>query len=206
MIKSLIKDPFYLLFHPFDGFNEIKWGKRFSVRISLCILLAWFAVTVFKRQATAFPFNPNRLDDLNILLILASTIGVFILWVVSNWSLCTLMDGEGSVKEIWVASSYALLPYILVTAFVTVISNFLSLELEMLVDFMQYIGVLWSGMILFVGIYTIHQYQFKGTILTIAFTVVGMLLITFLGSLVFTLFQQVYAFLYTIYTEISLRL
>lgn len=200
------KYPFYILLHPFDGYNELKCNKKWSVKVSVAILVLWFAVRIFKRQYMAFPFNPNHPDDLNIFLVLSTTIGIFILWVISNWAICTLMDGEGTPKEIWVSSAYALLPYIIITAFATIISRFMTLEIAIFLHYLQNLGVLWSVLLMFSAMHTIHQYKINVTLITMGLTIVGMLIVTFLGSLIFSLFQQVFIFIYTIYNEIALRL
>ena len=56
------------------------------------------------------------------------------------------------------------------------------------------------------GMKACHQYTFTKTIVCIILTVIGMLLILFLLVLLMSLFQQVWLFFYTIYTEILYRI
>ena len=63
---------------------------------------------------TGFIFNAGtRLEDLNVLYLLAQSVGLFFLFCVINWALCTLFDGKGRLKGIWIAVTYALMPMVL---------------------------------------------------------------------------------------------
>jgi hypothetical protein len=52
----------------------------------------------------------------------------------------------------------------------------------------------------------VHQYSFSKTLGSIIMTLIAMLLILFLAILLLSLFQQVYVFGYSIYTEIAYRI
>ncbi len=59
--------------------------------------------------------------------------------------------------------------------------------------------------LLFVGSMTIHQYSAGKTVLTMFLSVIVMLIIVFLGTLVFSMMQQIYTFLVNVYREIIFR-
>ena len=41
------KQCFYTIFHPFNGFDQVKWEKKGSPKFCLLILLAFFLTSVF---------------------------------------------------------------------------------------------------------------------------------------------------------------
>ena len=59
----------------------------------------------------------------NVVPYITSTIVLFAAWVVGNWSVCTLLDGEGTMRNICVYSAYALVPYIAQTFICVVLSR-----------------------------------------------------------------------------------
>ena len=64
----------------------------------------------------------------------------------------------------------------------------------------------WSIVLMISAMKAVHQYSLTKTIVSIVLTLVAMLLILFLAILLLSLFQQVYVFVYTVYTEISYRI
>lgn len=198
--------PFRVMFHPFDGYERLKYKNTGSRYSTFVILAIWLLVTIGERQLTHFRFNTNNLNDLNIFYILLGTVVVFLLFCLANWSVCTLLDGEGKLEHIWIGTGYALLPYVLSLVFVTLGSHFLTLEESVFLSWIVYVGIIWSAFLLVVGLMQIHQYSFTKTLTSILVTLLGIAFMIFLGFLVITLFQQVIAFIFTIYDELMFRL
>lgn len=205
MLLEYIKYPFHVIMHPFDGFWDIKYDNKGKVRIALGILLLFVITTIIKRQFAGFVVNFNRLDQLNSFDELKFIVLPFFLWCVANWSLTTLMDGEGKFREIVIATGYSLLPMIIIYLPTTIISNFITWEESPFYFFFDSIASFWFLWLMFIGTMTIHQYSIKKTILTIGLTLVVMGVIVFLGLLFFSLIQQILSFILTIYQEITFR-
>ena len=197
---------FYTMFHPFQGFELIKLKKKGSVKLSFAILAIWFLSVILARQLTGFIFNPFRVDKLNILSLIPGTIILFMVWVISNWGFCTLLDGEGTFKEIWIVSAYALVPYIIFTLAQIFLSNFITLEGGVFLNWIFQLGRCWSVIMIIVALHEVHQYTFKKTFASIILTILGMCIIAFLTLLTFSLYNQVVVFFRTVYNEIIYRL
>ena len=91
--KSL-KFAFYCLSHPLDGFWDLTHEKRGTYAAANTILILTLIIRVMKLRYTSFLFLEVYWEDLNIFLYLASVIFPLALWVVGNWGLTTLFDGE----------------------------------------------------------------------------------------------------------------
>lgn len=197
--------PLYTLLHPSDGFDQFKSRKIYSLRLSILIVLAWFFLQTGAFFYTGYSFNLNRALDYQFWLTLFFSAGLFVLFVTANWSVCTLMNGKGSLKEIIAVCAYALLPYLFSTFLNILLSNILTEEEAAIMSLVGVIGVLWSGILLIVGLQSIHQYSFIGTIGSILLTLVGMAIICFLAMLFFALLQQAVNFIRSLIMELSLR-
>ena len=196
----------HVVFHPVEGFEDLRWKKQGSMKIALVIVFLLFVVMVADRQLTGFQFNTAYVKVFNVIPLLVQSVVYFFTWVLGNWALCTLFDGEGTLKKICIYSAYALVPYIFCSALSIFISNFIVQEERIWMTAIYYLGLIWSVVLMIQAMKAVHQYSFPKTIVSMIFTLVAMLLILFLAILLLSLFQQLYVFGYSIYTEISYRI
>ena len=196
---------FHLIFHPFDGYWDLKHEKRGSVRAAL-VYIALTVVTFFYQAiGEAYLANPQG-SYTTILIQLLGVVVPLALWVVGNWCLTTLFDGEGSMKDIFVATSYSLLPLILIITPATLATNILTVTELNIVDLLVSFSFIWMGLLLFCGMMVTHDYTVPKSILTCAFTIVAMVFIMFVGILFSTLLSQIVSFVSNIILEINYRI
>lgn len=197
----------YTLFHPFKGFWELKYERKGKVWFALLLLFILCFLYVLKRRYTGFIFNPvvdvseiSTIDEIKFILI------PFFLWCIANWSLTTLMDGEGKFKEIVMATAYAMVPIALVQLPLILLSNMITIQEGSFYRLLESAAFVWFFGLLFVGMLTVHQYTVTKTIATMILTLIVIGIIVFLGLLFFSLSQQMLSFGTTIYKEIVFRL
>jgi len=200
------KYAFYCIFHPAEGFYQLKYGGRGTVSAATIILALVVGAVVFSRQYTGFIFNPVDLTRLSLPLEMGSVVVPFLLWSGVNWALTTLMEGKGTFKDIYIATAFALLPLVLFTVPLTILSNYITAEEGTFYYFFMVVGVLWStALVVFGAVMTTHEYRFGKTIWTCIFTIAGMAFSMFLGFLFINLSEQVYNFVHGIITELMYR-
>ncbi|CCV65411.1 hypothetical protein BN85303900 [Paracholeplasma brassicae] len=197
--------PGYLLFHPFDGFDDFKRYKKakMSVAISLMILYAFLRIYTYQYEGFLInERNPLLLNSLEEVFSVALLIGLF---TIGNWSVTTLMSGKGNFKEIFMVTGYALFPLVIIGFPAVFISNYLTLEEMAFYNLAMGIAYISTGWMLFMGMLNIHNYGLAKTIGAFSATFVSMIVMMFLGLLFFDLIQQFISFVASIYEEISLR-
>ena len=197
---------FYTMIHPVNGFDQIKWEKKGSMIACIGILLVFFLTNVFEQVLTGFIFNTNNPDRISVPSILLITMGGFAIVYIANWAAGSLMFSEGENRDIFITLCYTLVPYIIARLLIILLSNFANAELSAFLNAILVIGYLWSGMILLVGMYYIHQFTFGSLLLNLLLTVIGVAIILFLLLLGYSLVQQIITFVVTIYNEIVFRL
>ena len=203
---GIIRNPFYTLLHPFNGFWEMKYERKGRLSVAFGIVALLVVAMIVKRQLSGFVINFNNPDQLSTLNELKFILLPFLLWCIANWSLTTLMDGEGKFTEIMIATVYSLLPLVLIYFPQVLYSNVITADESSFYYLLDTIAMIWFIWLLFTGTMTVHQYSAGKTIVTMLLTLVMMGIIIFLGVLFFSMLQQMVNFASSIYREITFRL
>ena len=196
---------FHLILHPFDGFWDLKHEKRGSVRAGTTYLLITIATIYYQSIGAGYVTNPQG----NYISVWGAVMNVcipLILWILGNWCITTLFDGEGSIKDVYIASTYSLLPLILTTIPATIASNFVLASEVKMITLVTTIGFVWLGLLLFFGMMVTHDYTIGKNVATTIATLVGMICIMFIVILFSTLLGKLVGFVTNIVTEIQYRL
>lgn len=200
------KNPFLMITHPVETMEDLKFKKNGSVFFATLLLIAYTVSAIIKQVGTGFIYSTMRIKDFNVLIVLCTSGVLVLLFVVANWALCTLLNGEGRMVDIYIMTCYNLIPLIAFNLLSTFLSRFLiSSEFT----FVSIVGVLcqmWFYVLMFYGAMTIHNYKFWGTLLNLLASLVAMAVIFFLIFLFTVLMQQLYIFILTLYTECRMRL
>ncbi len=195
----------HVIFHPFDGFWDLKHEKRGTVAAANVLLLLTILSWVFHRQYLAFTFNTLQVRELNILREASSIFIPIVLWCMCNWALTTLMEGKGTFKDIYIATCYALTPLILVLVPMTLVSNFLTQPEGTFISLALSIAVVWMIGLIYAGTMITHDYSGGKTLVTSVSTIAGIAIVLFILLLFTSLVNQVIGFVYKIYLELAFR-
>ncbi|MBE6717655.1 MAG: hypothetical protein E7574_00165 [Ruminococcaceae bacterium] len=195
----------HLIFHPFDGFWDLKHEKRGSMRSALFYVAFAIATFTYQSAGSAYVFNPKG-TSVSILTQIISVVVPLVLWVVANWCLTTLFEGEGTLKDVFIATSYALAPIPLLIIPATICTNFLTSTEAAIVTLLESFAFVWVGLLIFIGTMVTHDYSLGKNIITCLGIIVGMVFIMFLALLFTTMLTNVIGFITAIVTEVTLRM
>ena len=205
LINDLIKEPFYILFHPIKGFYEFKAENLKKNYVAVFYLLLMIATRILEFNGKGFLVNPNNPNDFNALRIMLLVLVPVFLITVGNWSITSLFDGKGKLNEIFTVICYSFFPYVVIMLPNILYSNFLIISEVGFFNAFSMIAVFGMCFMLFFGLLGIHEYGLLKTIVTIIFTVIAIGVIIFISFLFLTLFQNVYSFVYSFYDEFRSR-
>lgn len=201
-----LKHAFSVMFHPIEGWDELMYHKEGKVSTANIIAVMVFFVLVMRRQLTGFIFNSDvKLSNLNIWFILTQSIILLLLFSIVNWAVCTLFDGKGRLKDIWITTNYSMIPFVISNIVYIILSNYMKMDEKIFLVWILYIGIIWTALLLIKGLESIHQYSIPSTLLSIVITIIGILIIIFLCVLLLSLTQQFIGFIVTVIKEIMIR-
>ena len=202
-----LKYAFHVSTHPLDGFWDLKHEKRGRMYIAIFFLVMFVITSILDKQFNGYTFNEFAVfpEDINVIGTFVTVALVVLIWVMANWGLTTLFDGEGSMRDILIYTGYSMLPVVLSQIALLLFTNILTTNEATIVSLITYIGIGWTAILLYMGTMTTHQYSGGKTFLTLVAIAVGMAVIVFRGMMFFYLVQEIWNFVYTIYRELELR-
>ena len=206
--SSLYKDykySNYVIFHPFDGFWDINHEKKGNVKSATLILCLFTVLFALRAQFSGYIVTKTISAEVNALFSCAMILMPLCFWIIANWCFTTLMDGKGSLKDIYIFTCYSLKPYVLLALPLLIMSHVLTSNEAMFYYLLNSVGLIWIIGLLFFGMITVHDYSLAKGIVTAVLSIVGICVIIFLLLLMVSVVQNILDFILNIYKEISLR-
>lgn len=204
--NEFITYPLYILSHPIKGFDDFKREKKGKLWVAFVFMAFLIFLNILEYQYTGFIINPkNDITQLNSFREILYVVAIIVIITVANWSITTLFDGKGKMKEIFMMICYSLFPLCWAKLLGLFASNFLTQNEAALYSLINGLGIFLMCYMGFFGFISIHEYGLLKCIVTLIATAIAILVICFIGILAFDLFQKMAGFIYTLYQEISLR-
>ncbi|MCC3374006.1 YIP1 family protein [Cohnella sp. REN36] len=192
----------YILIHPYNGFYRLK-EARVSPWVTLSILAAVILVKLLGIYETGFLFHPVDTSQINVWSSLALFAVPWATWIIANYLVCSIKDGEGKFREVVQGSTFALVPYLAFSVPILILSHIVTLEERVLVDSLSSLMYLWLAAMFLVMTQVIHNFDFLETIKNSAITLFTIGIIWLFGFIVFGLSYNLYDFFYQLYKEVS---
>ena len=187
--------------HPFEAFKDIKYKGKGSVILAAVFTLLYFAATVLAATNSNFRYTSFDADTFNSVLVLVKTVGLVLLWTVSNWAVCILMGGLGRFKEEFIVTAYSTLPVTVYRLISLPLSFMLTSESSTLLSGLNSVAVVLCGIILLVGLMIIHDYTLPRVLSTGAISILFMILIVFVLFMIGILLSQFWGFGVSVFME-----
>ncbi len=196
----------YVIFHPFDGYYEIKFRNKGDAFIATLFLLINGILAVVSAQYSGFIINTLNTKNMNSILIMFYSVLPYLIFVVGNYSTTTLFEGKGTMREIYIVIGYALLPFIICQVIAIIFSQFITMDEVPIYHLIVSVGAAWFAFLAFAGLIVIHDYGFLKNVATLLCTVLAVAIILFLSLLAYSLIQEVLAFIQLFTTEAVVRI
>ncbi|NIK77126.1 DNA-binding beta-propeller fold protein YncE [Paenibacillus castaneae] len=195
---------FRMLRHPFDGYYELENGRA-SVLSATLLLIFIVAIRIYEVFGTNFIFSGVDPLKVNIIGEALKILIPFFAWVLCNYLVSIINDGEGKFKDIYKGTVYALSPYIIFSLPITIMSKGLTLLESVVYDYSRQFIILWCVFLMFTMVKEIHGYEIKETFKNVAITISSMIIMALIAFIFFGLSNQVWDFVRSIAEEVKYR-
>lgn len=205
-VKSLpvLKDLIYALKtprHPMDNYYEIRKYRQGSVLSATVIYALFFLDFMAFKTLKGFIYQNVKVEDMDIGSIVLGFFILLGLFIICNYLVTSINDGDGTFKQIYMIPAYGLMPAMISLLIVTVVSYVLTYNEAFLLTIVLIIGITWSVITIFLGLQTVHDYTFGETVKSILLTVVFMVIVAVIGIIISIMWDSLYSFLASVGKE-----
>ena len=192
-------------FHPIRGFRELKSGAA-AVPAATVILAVLCFVYVLFRQGTGFVFNtttggfdPARFE---LVRVVPTILVPLALWCVVSWALTTILQGKGSLDQVYVATVFSTVPVLLAMVVLIPLSHVLVREEAGFYHGVLSLAFAWSGFLLLTSTMMTHDYdRLFRSILIILLILAGIGVTVFVVLVLFSVGNTMVRFTAGVYRE-----
>ena len=188
-----------------DSYYALRRESKGSV-LSATVLYAVFAVVnVSSAFVTGFLFSTVDPTTFSLGMNLVTLFAPLFLWVLANYLVSSISDGEGRLRDVYTGTVYALAPLIIFLLPLSLVTRALTLNERFVWDFGMNILLAWSGLNLFLMVKEVHGYRVGETVRTILVTLFAMAIFALAAFVLYILVDQVRDFVYSIVQEVRIR-
>lgn len=207
--KSFVSDVAYagyFMKKPSDGAYGIAAEGRDNWLASTFLLVIFIAEFVIGKYTCGFLAKTVMEGRYEIM----SDIGTIIIGIIAltacTYLVCTINEGEGTVKKIYTFFCYSLMPYIVFMPIAYILSHVLTNNEIFLTTMVSILTYGWIAVIAVIGLKEVNNFTMGQTFKVIFLTAFAALILALLIFIIYVLWAQVFEFIYALFGEGVYRL
>lgn len=196
----------YFMRHPSDGSYGIAREGRASFSAPSIILVVFIAEYVINKYLCGFLQKTIREGRYELVSDIGTIIVVIVGVTLCNYLVCTINEGEGTVKKIYTYFCYSLMPYVFLTPVSFVLSHVVTNNEAFLITLVQVVMYGWVIVLMILAIQGVNNYTAQETFKIICLSIFTILIVALLIFIIYVLWAQVFEFISAIIGEVVYRL
>lgn len=186
--------------HPAETLFQLKYEDQGTLWQGLVLIGAALVLHVANLAFTNFDFSPLVRGQTNMLVTAAQFLLPLATWIVANYLVGDLYEGEANLAEIITGSAYALMPFIVLQLPFALLTHALA-PTDGLFTFLLLGEKVWVLYLFFTQVRVLHNLDWGQAIKASALSLVGIGVIWTMFLIVFGLAGQAVAFVHQIIQE-----
>lgn len=187
---------------PADSVYAIKYEGGAGV-LSASVLYVWFIILqVLNVLTTGYLFSSRDIYNTQIFELVFFSVAPLFLWIIANYFVSTVSDGEGKLKHLYIGTIYALTPYLILALPIFLLSRVLTLNEGFIYTLANVLIYGWCGILLFRNYQEMHDYSFTKTIKNIILTAVCFIFFILAAYMLFMLSKQLFDYVAQVLREV----
>lgn len=183
------------IFDPNEGFRNIRRHRQdYDIVIPLILYLLTFVTKCVTLFVTHYPFRSVDIARVNLAQETLMLFLPLLTWVVGNYMVTTIRSGEVKMREVFSASAYCMLPYIIVGIPLACLTNIMSLNSAGIYNGVTTLMWVWVGILFFASTMSMNSYKFFETVGIIIITLFACVFMWVVFAMIFMLGNEVVSF------------
>jgi tetratricopeptide (TPR) repeat protein len=191
-----------IIVHPLESMNDIKYqDKSRSLVLSIILLILFFIARILTLYFTNYHYANWNPEKISLASEMANLLIPWLSWCFANSLVTAIFDGKGKFSELFTFSAYSLVPFILLSVILTILTHVLTLDENAAIWGIKSFMFLWMGMLFLIGIMVVHDYSLKASIGISSLSVIGIVLLWGVSVLIYGLISSMFGFIKDIILE-----
>lgn len=192
IVSQLLYSTYYMR-HPITAIEQMRYKNKLTVLPACIMYLLYLAVSVFGVFFIGYMwvgdvFGVRLFQNIMIALL------PLLLGVVCNYFVSSVTNGAGKFSHVFIAAIYSFTPYILFRPIFILLTNVLTYNEMVILDFINYFIIAYCVILLIVSIYQVHYYGIKGTIKNVLLTAFCFVMVVIFAVIIYLLVMQQFGF------------
>ncbi len=179
---------------PIDSFYELKTNRKGSTLGAVILFAIFFIVFMISIVGKDFIYQFQIIEQIDFTSIIIGFFSITFLFIICNYLVSSIQDGDGSVKDIFKLTMYSLTPYTIGLITVVVLSYVLTYNESFALQYIEQGTMIWSLFLLLLGVQEIHTYDTRDAVKSLIYTLVFMVLVAVILLIVIILCEQLLSF------------
>ena len=205
-VASNLNYALYYMKHPVDGAYGIANEGRANWLASSLILVIFIIEYIVNKYTCGFLMKNVMEGRYEIFTDIGTVLAVMIALTACTYLVCTINDGEGTIKKLYTMFCYTLIPYVVLTPVVYLLSHVFTGNEAVMLSMVNILIYGWIAVIGFVGLKEVNNFKMTETVKIILLTVFTVLIMALLIFIIYVLWAQVFEFVSAIFGEVVYQL
>lgn len=188
--------------HPVNQYYEIRKHRKGSVLGATILYAVFFVIFMLYQTSKGFIYQFTAVEDLDINGIVVGFFAILFLFILCNYLVTSINDGDGSFAQVYMIPAYGTTPLLMSMAGTILLSYVFTYNESFLLTLIMLVGGTLSVISVFTGLQTVHDYSGKETVKSLLMTAVFMIIAAVVAIIVIILWERLYQFLFTVVQEV----
>ncbi|NLE68837.1 MAG: DUF1282 family protein [Clostridiales bacterium] len=188
--------------HPVDAFYEVRRKRAGSVAGATILYALYFLIFMLYQTSKGFIYQFVAVEDMDITALVAGYFLLIGLFVLCNYLVTSINDGDGTLAQCYMIPAYSLAPLMGAFLLILGLSYMLTYSESFILSIILLSGTVWTLVTLFLALQNVHDYSVKETVRCIVLTLVFMIIAVIIVLIVLIMGEQLLDFLRTLYEEV----